>query len=90
MHDFTSNADEVLAFNKGEILDVIQCRDDLGWWAAMTTEGSKVGWVSKQYVQVLSPEMAERLRRIPQVVRVSEYNAEQLYNSPVRLGVNRR
>lgn len=84
MYDFTDFSDEVISFRKGEILDIIQRRDDLGWWAAMRTEGSKAGWISKSYVQRISEEMAEKLRRIPQVVRVSEYNAEQLYNSPVR------
>jgi hypothetical protein len=83
MHDFSDVSDEVIPFRKGEILDIIQCRDDLGWWAAMRTEESKVGWISKLYVQRLSKEMAEKLRKIPQVVRVYEYNAEQLYNSPV-------
>jgi len=83
MHDFAALSEEVLSFRKGEILDIIECRDDLGWWAAMRTEGSTVGWISKSYVQQLSKEMAEDLRKIPQVVRVHEYNAEQLYNSPV-------
>lgn len=85
MYDFSDVSDEVISFRKGEILDIIQCRDDLGWWAAMRTEESKVkvGWISKSYVQRLSKEMAERLRKLPQVVRVHEYNAEQLYNSPV-------
>jgi SH3 domain len=92
MYDFAdfSDVDKVLSFEKGEILDIIECRDDLGWWAAVRTEGSKVGWISKSYVQRLSKEMAERLRRIPQIVRVHEYNAEQLYNSPVVPRVNRR
>ena len=85
MYDFSDLSDKVLPFRKGEILDIIQCRDDIGWWAAMRSEeGSKVGWISKSYVQRLSKEMAEKLRKIPQVVRVHEYNAEQLYNSPVK------
>jgi len=93
MHDSTSNGasnvDTMLMFKKGEILDVIQCRDDIGWWAAMRTEGSnEVGWISKSYVQRLSKEMAEKLRKIPQIVRVHEYNAEELYNSPVDSGFN--
>jgi hypothetical protein len=83
MYDSFDFSDQVISFRKGEILDIIQCRDDLGWWAALRTEGSKVGWISKLYVQRLSKEMAEKLRKIPQVVRVHEYNAEQLYNSPV-------
>jgi hypothetical protein len=87
MYDYADFSDEVLSFKKGEILDIIQCRDDLGWWAAMRTEGSIVGWISKSYVQRLSKEMAEKLQKIPRVVRVHEYNAEQLYNSPV--GSNR-
>lgn len=79
-----ADVDKVLSFRKGEILDIIECRDCLGWWAAMTTDGSqKVGWIPKLYVQRLSMEMAERLRKIHQVVRVPEYNAEQLYNSPI-------
>ena len=90
MYDFS---DEVISFKKGEVLDIIQCRDDLGWWAAMRTEGSEskaVGWISKSYVQRISKEMAEKLRKIPQVVRVHEYNAEQLYNSPVGSNCHRR
>ena len=85
MYDFADFNDEVPPFRKGEILDIVQCRDDLGWWAAMRTEheGSKVSWISKSYVQRLSKDMAEKLRKIPQIVRVYEYNAEQLYNSPV-------
>jgi len=91
MHDFTdfTDVDKVLSFKKGEILDIIECRDDLGWWAAVKTEGSKVGWISKSYVQRLSKEMAEKLRNIPRVVRVHEFNAEQLYNSPVDPWLNR-
>lgn len=87
MYDFADFNNEVPPFRKGEILDIVQCRDDLGCWAAMRTdselEGSKVSWISKSYVQRLSKEMAEKLRKIPQVVRVYEYNAEQLYNLPV-------
>jgi hypothetical protein len=90
MYDFSDVSDEVISFRKGEILDIIQCRDDSGWWAAMRTEESKVGWISKLYVQRLSKEMAEKLRKIPQVVRVHEYNAEQLYNSPVGYILNCR
>lgn len=90
MYDFADFNDEVPSFRKGEILDIIQCRDDIGWWAAMRTEGCKVGWISKSYVQRLSKEMAEKLRKIPEIVRVHEYNAEQLYNSPVSSGFNRR
>jgi son of sevenless-like protein len=86
MYDFVdfTEADRVLSFKKGEVLDITQCDDnDSGWWAAMRREESKVGWISKSYVQRLSKEMAEKLRRIPQIARVHEYNAEQLYNSPV-------
>ena len=85
MHDFTSSGGPVLSFKKGEILDIIECHDD--WWAAMKMEeGSNVlvGWISKLYVRRLSKEMAEKLRKIPQVVRVCEYNAEELYNLPVQ------
>lgn len=89
MHDYTSSGDGMLSFKKGEILDIIQGHDVNGWWAAIKTEGSKVGWISKSYAQQLSEEMADRLRNIPQVVRVHEYNAEELYNMPVGLGVNR-
>ena len=86
MHDYTSSGDGMLSFKKGEILDIIQGHDVNGWWAAIKTEGSKgskVGWISKSYAQQLSKEMADRLRNIPQVVRVHEYNAEELYNMPV-------
>jgi len=79
----------MLSFQKGEILDIVQRQDDSGWWAAMRTGGSEVGWISKLYVHQLSKEMAEKLRNIPQIVRVHEYEAEQLYNSPVGSGVNR-
>ena len=93
MHDSgASDVDSMLLFNKGEILDIIRCRDDIGWWAAMKTKRSnepEVGWISKLYVQRLSKEMAEKLRKIPQIVRVYEYNAEQLYNSPVDSGFTR-
>lgn len=93
MYDFVdfTEADRVLSFKKGEVLDITQCDDDnSGWWAAIRREESKVGWISKSYVQRLSKEMAEKLRRIPQIARVHEYNAEQLYNSPVDPGANRR
>ncbi|KAF8813560.1 hypothetical protein BYT27DRAFT_7206891 [Phlegmacium glaucopus] len=87
MHDCPSSSDAMLSFQKGEILDITQRQDDSGWWAAMRSGESKVGWISKSYVQQLSKEMAEKLRNIPQVVRVHEFNAEQLYNSPVGSGL---
>lgn len=83
LYDFFSNDPDQLPFNKNEILDVVR-QEDNGWWAAMRHNGDKVGWIPMAFVQVLSPQMAVKLRSVREELRIFEYQAEQLYkNAPV-------
>jgi len=80
MHDFRSDDPDHLPFCKYEILDIVR-KEESGWWAAVRSDGDQIGWIPQAFVNTLSDEMAERLRRTRQEFREREYNAGQLYTS---------
>ena len=80
MHDFHSDDPDHLSFCKHEILDIVK-KEESGWWAAVRSDGDQIGWIPQAFVNTLSDEMAERLRRTRQEFREREYNAGQLYAS---------
>ena len=80
MYDFPSDDPDHLSFCKNEILDIVK-KEESGWWAAIRSDGDQIGWIPQAFVNTLSDEMAERLRRTRQECREDEYNAGQLYAS---------
>ena len=80
MHDFDSRDADHLPFKKNHIIEIVK-QENSGWWAAVSPDGRRVGWVPKAYLQQLTPEMTEKLRSVREELRVFEYEAEQLYNS---------
>ena len=70
LYDFTSDDPDHLTFRAQELLDVVR-QEDTGWWAALRRDGGlRVGWVPSAFVQVLSDEMADRLWRERDQMRV--------------------
>lgn len=80
LYDFESADRDHLPFTRNEILDIVK-QEESGWWAAVRPGGRKVGWIPKAFVQPLSDDMAERLRKVQKNLRVFEYEAERLYES---------
>ena len=80
MHDFDSRDTDHLPFKKNQIIEIVK-QEDSGWWAAVSLDGRRIGWVPKAYLRQLTPEMTEKLRSVRPELRVFEYEAEQLYNS---------
>jgi son of sevenless-like protein len=80
LYDFDSSDADHLSFRKNQILDIVK-QEDSGWWAAISQDGMRVGWVPKAFLQPLSVDMVEKLRSVREELRVFEYGAEQLYNS---------
>ena len=80
LYDFESHDSDHLSFRKNQILDIVK-QEESGWWAAISPDERRVGWVPKAFLQPLSVEMVEKLRTVREELRVFEYGAEQLYNS---------
>lgn len=59
MFDFESPDSDQLSFNKDEVLTVIK-QEESGWWAAMRSDGDRIGWIPSSFVEPL-PEVDEAL-----------------------------
>jgi son of sevenless len=58
LFDFSSSDSDHLSFRKDEILAIVR-QEESGWWAAVRSDGSQVGWIPASYVVTLSDDAAE-------------------------------
>ncbi|KAL4067305.1 SH3 domain-containing protein [Scleroderma yunnanense] len=50
--DFESSDPDQLSFNKDEVLTVVK-QEESGWWAAMRSDGDRIGWIPSSFVEPL-------------------------------------
>lgn len=78
MFDYEPDRAGTIPFKKNDLLTIVH-KEDSGWWAALVDD--RIGWVPKYYLRVLSPEMANTMRRIPHAMRIIELDAEYITES---------
>lgn len=76
LYDFSSSDSDHLSFRKNEILGIVR-QEESGWWAAVRSDGSEVGWIPASYVRTLSDDAAERVRNVGEMPRLPEYGPGQ-------------
>lgn len=59
LHNYTSQEESDLSFNRGDILHFIRQKKD---WVFCKSEADLVGWVPLNYLVPFTPELASRLR----------------------------
>ncbi|KAI9444951.1 ras GEF [Lactarius indigo] len=76
LYDFSSSDPDHLSFRRNEVLDIVK-QEESGWWAAVRSDGSEVGWVPASYVHTLSDHAVERPYTALEKTRIPEYRADQ-------------
>ncbi|KAH9065896.1 ras GEF [Lactarius vividus] len=76
LYDFSSSDQDHLSFRRNEVLDIVK-QEESGWWAAVRSDGSEVGWVPASYVHIFSDHGVERPYTALEKTRIPEYNADQ-------------
>ncbi|KAH9050502.1 ras GEF [Lactarius hengduanensis] len=76
LYDFSSSDQDHLSFRRNDVLDIVK-QEDSGWWAAVRSDGSEVGWVPASYVHMLSDHGVERPYTALETTRIPEYRTDQ-------------
>ncbi|KAH9004185.1 ras GEF [Lactarius hatsudake] len=76
LYDFSSSDQDHLSFRRNEVLDIVK-QEESGWWAAVRSDGSEVGWVPASYVHILSDHGVERPYTALEKTRIPEYRVDQ-------------
>ncbi|KAH9081817.1 ras GEF [Lactarius deliciosus] len=76
LYDFSSSDQDHLSFRRNEVLDIVK-QEESGWWAAVRSDGSEVGWVPASYVHILSDHGVEMPYTALEKTRIPEYRADQ-------------
>ena len=73
MYDYEPDRASTIPFKRNDLLTIVH-KEASGWWAALVDD--QIGWVPKDYLKVLTPEMASTMRRLPHAMRAIELDAE--------------
>lgn len=75
LYDFFSSDPDRLSFRKHDVLEIVR-QDESGWWGAVRSDGSEIGWIPAKFVRALSDDVAYKAHaertRIPDLATVTE------------------
>lgn len=83
LYDFFSSDPDRLSFRKHDILDIVR-QDESGWWGAVRSDGSEIGWIPAKFVRTLEDDAAYSAHDIRERTRVPEFatEAESVRSAP--------
>lgn len=73
LFDFSSSDPDHLSFRQHETLEIVR-QEQSGWWAAVRSDGSGLGWIPASYVRALSDDAAQRVSDGRERTTMSEYS----------------
>ena len=75
LYDYSSSDPDHLSFRKHDILEIIR-QDESGWWGAVRSDGSEIGWIPAKFVRALSDEAAHRVYEIRERTQIPKFLAD--------------
>lgn len=76
LYDFFSSDTDRLSFRKDEILEIVS-QDVSGWWGAVRSDGSEIGWIPAKFVRPLVDDAAYRVHDTRERSRMPEFATEK-------------
>lgn len=80
LYDYSSSDPDHLSFRKHDILEIVR-QDELGWWGAVRSDGSEIGWIPAKFVRALSDDAAHRVYEIRERTQIPQF-LENLSTGP--------
>jgi son of sevenless len=75
LYDYSSSDPDHLSFRKHDILEIVR-QDELGWWGAVRSDGSEIGWIPAKFVRALSDDAAHRVYEIRERTQIPQFLAD--------------